>query len=45
MVNLLPLDEDERITTVMSLPENQDEWENLYVIFATSSGGTLPTSM
>ena len=32
MVNLLPLDEDERITTVMSLPENQEEWENLYVL-------------
>ena len=45
MVNLLPLDEDERITTVMSLPENQDEWENLYVIFATSSGGIRRNSL
>ena len=45
MVNLLPLDEDERITTVMSLPENQDEWENLYVIFATSSGGVRRNSL
>ena len=45
MVNLLPLDEDERITTVMSLPENQEEWENLYVIFATSSGGVRRNSL
>ena len=45
MVNLLPLDEDERITTVMSLPENQDEWDNLYVIFATSSGGVRRNSL
>ena len=45
MVNLLQLDEDERITTVMSLPENQDEWENLYVIFATSSGGIRRNSL
>ncbi len=45
MVNLLPLDEDERITTVMSLPENQDEWKNLYVIFATSSGGVRRNSL
>ena len=45
MVNLLPLDEDERITTVMSLPENQEEWENLFVIFATSSGGVRRNSL
>ena len=45
MVNLLPLDEEERITTVMSLPENQDDWENLYVIFATSSGGIRRNSL
>ena len=37
MINLLPLDEDERITTVMPLPEDQEEWNNLYVVFATSS--------
>ncbi|MFL2834080.1 MAG: DNA gyrase subunit A, partial [Alphaproteobacteria bacterium] len=45
MINLLPLDEDERITTVMALPENQDEWENLFVVFATSSGGIRRNSL
>jgi len=29
----------------MSLPENQEEWENLYVIFATSSGGVRRNSL
>ena len=45
MINLLPLSDDERITTVMSLPENQDEWKNLFVIFATSSGGVRRNSL
>ena len=45
MINLLPLDEDERITTVMPLPEDQEEWNNLYVVFATSSGGIRRNSL
>jgi DNA gyrase subunit A len=38
MVNLLPLQEGERITTILPLPENEAEWENLNVVFATKSG-------
>jgi DNA gyrase subunit A len=38
MVNLLPLSEGERITTILPLPENEAEWENLNVVFATKSG-------
>ena len=45
MINLLPLDEDERITTVMALPENQSDWEGLFVVFATSSGGIRRNSL
>ena len=45
MINLLPLDEDERITTDMPLPEDQEEWNNLYVVFATSSGGIRRNSL
>ena len=37
-VNLLPIESDEKITAVMPLPENEDEWENLYAVFATSLG-------
>ncbi|HEX3756730.1 MAG TPA: DNA gyrase C-terminal beta-propeller domain-containing protein, partial [Rhizomicrobium sp.] len=38
MVNLLPLTEGERITTILALPENESEWARLNVVFATKSG-------
>ena len=38
MVNLLPLAQGERITTILPLPENEAEWEKLNVVFATKSG-------
>ena len=38
MVNLLPLAEGERITTILPLPEDEAEWEKLNVVFATRSG-------
>jgi len=38
MVNLLPLQPGERITTVLSLPEDETKWEQLHVVFATKSG-------
>jgi DNA gyrase subunit A len=39
MVNLLPLQEDEIISTVMALPEDEESWGELNVMFATASGG------
>ena len=38
MVNLLPLQEDEAISTVMALPEDEESWDALTVMFATSRG-------
>ena len=38
MVNLLPLQDDEAISTVMALPEDKESWEALTVMFATSYG-------
>ena len=38
MVNLLPIEPDETIHTVMPMPDDQTSWDNLNVIFATSSG-------
>jgi DNA gyrase subunit A len=38
LVNLLPLDEGERITTIMPLPEDEAAWDTLDVMFATTSG-------
>jgi DNA gyrase subunit A len=37
MVNLLPLSDGERITTILALPD-ESEWEKLHVVFATRSG-------
>ncbi len=38
MINLLPLSDGENITTIMPLPENEQEWENLYIMFTTEKG-------
>jgi DNA gyrase subunit A len=38
LVNLLPLQEGERITTIMPLPEDEADWAALDVMFATDRG-------
>ena len=38
LVNLLPLEKDERITTIMPLPEDETTWGDLDVMFATMRG-------
>ncbi len=38
LINLLPLEMGERITTIMPLPEDEDSWETLDVMFATTKG-------
>jgi DNA gyrase subunit A len=38
IVNLLPLKEGEVITNIMPMPENQEEWDNMHIMFATSKG-------
>ena len=38
LINMLPLDEGERITTIMPLPEDEAAWDALDVMFATTSG-------
>jgi DNA gyrase subunit A len=38
MVNLLPLQGGERITTILPLPEEEASWDKLQVLFATKSG-------
>jgi len=37
-VNLLPLSPEERVTTILPLPEDEDSWERLHVMFATRRG-------
>ncbi len=38
MINLLPIDQDENIHTVMPMPEDEETWQNLQIIFATKNG-------
>ncbi len=38
MVNILPLQPGETITTMMPLPEDETTWQDLFVGFATASG-------
>jgi DNA gyrase subunit A len=38
MINILPLEQGERITTIMPLPEDETSWANLDVMFATTGG-------
>ena len=38
LVNMLPLEEGERITTIMPLPEDEASWATLDVMFATTRG-------
>jgi DNA gyrase subunit A len=38
-INLLPLEQNEIITSVMALPEDEESWAELDVMFATRSGG------
>jgi len=37
-VNLLPIEQDERITSIMPLPEDENLWATLHIMFATTSG-------
>ena len=38
LINMLPLEQGERITSIMPLPEDEDSWANLDVMFATTRG-------
>jgi DNA gyrase subunit A len=45
LVNLLPLEADEKISTILALPENEESWKDLSIIFATSGGDVRRNSM
>ena len=38
LINLLPLEQGENITTIMPLPEDEDTWDTLDIMFATKRG-------
>jgi len=45
LINLLPLDEGETISTLMPLPEDEESWAGLFVMFATASGSIRRNSL
>jgi DNA gyrase subunit A len=45
LANILQVDKDERITTVMPLPEDEDAWGGLELMFATRKGGVRRNSL
>ncbi len=45
MINLLPLADGEKISTVLPLPEDENEWGKLHVMFATARGSVRRNSM
>jgi len=38
MINLLPINQDEKIHTIMPMPEDEASWSDLQIIFATKNG-------
>jgi len=45
IVNLLPLEEGETLSTIMPMPEDETTWENMHIMFATSHGSVRRNSM
>ena len=45
LFNLLPLKSHHSISSIMPLPENENEWKKLFVVFATSKGKVRKNSL
>ena len=45
LVNILPLADGEYISSLMSLPEDEKDWENMNIMFATSKGNVRRNSL
>ena len=45
MVNLLPLDDGEQVTNVLPLPQDENDWASLGIVFATEQGMVRRNSM
>ena len=45
LFNLLPLKSHHSISSIMPLPENENEWKKLYVVFVTSKGKVRKNSL
>jgi DNA gyrase subunit A len=45
LINILPIDQGERITSIMPLPEDEESWANLDIMFATTRGTVRRNSL
>ncbi len=45
LINLLPLEQDEVITTILPLPEDTESWATLELMFATRTGNVRRNSL
>ena len=45
LINLLPIEAGERITSIMPLPENEEDWQKLDIMFATMRGTVRRNSL
>ncbi|WP_240549756.1 DNA gyrase subunit A [Devosia salina] len=45
LINILPLEQGERVTSIMPLPEDESSWGNLDIMFATTRGTVRRNSL
>ena len=45
VVNLLPIEQNDSITSIMPMPENVDDWHKLNIVFATARGNARRNSL
>ncbi len=45
LVNLLPLQQDEQVNSIMAMPEDEESWKDLDIMFAARSGGVRRNSL
>jgi len=45
LINILPLEQGERITSIMPLPEDEESWRNLDIMFSTTRGTVRRNSL
>jgi len=45
LINMLPLDKGERITSIMPMPEDEGDWQKLDIMFSTTRGTVRRNSL
>jgi DNA gyrase subunit A len=45
LINIFPLQDNEKITTIMPLPKDEDSWDALNLMFATANGNIRRSDM